>query len=224
MKTKGILDSPQRKLILVILIIVLFSGVAYWEYQLISNRLDTAREKKIELDGLKLHIKELDKREEDFSSRKALVETVTNYFPTSDNLLELVKELEDISQITNTSMNIQFESATVSEGGIIFDDEGGKKPVLDDIKDTPSEPVQDLNTGGNAALNLLQAPKTVDEDTKLNFLDASINVSGKYADIMSYIVTLKESRYLLEVYDIQFINQGETVNSTMLVRIFISNQ
>lgn len=221
--------KTKKELLMILILTVVFGSVSYVLAQLLDGAISDIKNTRYQIDELTRYAADKETRIEEFESVSSYTEIIEESLPETEDIIEVLEQLENIAHIAGTSLSIGLEEGVIGEEGVEFEDEKEKEDFLKSLEvkeyEATDTTVQDTTASGqpqNAALQMMESAASEEEEFKINYLEIDLSLKGTYDQIRTYVSMLHESKYFFDIKELRLVKLEEgQISGTLGVRAFI---
>lgn len=224
------MDKNAQKELLTILVTTVVAGfAAFFLAGMFDKNVSEVTATRYDIDDLTRSAVDPQVRAEENEAVEEYTNTMGESLPSVDNIVDILRQLEVLSQLTNTELVIKLEEGVVGEGQIDFTDDKEREKFLKTLEvkeyQPPAQTDTQTSTNTNATTNVaLQMTEQKSEESKLkiNYIEITLDLTGTYQQIRTYLSTLENSKYIFSLKELRLnkIDEGN-LNGLIRIRAFI---
>lgn len=219
-------QQTRKDLLTIFILSVVFGGATFFMSRLVDSSVANVINLRSDIDSLTRTPAGQTAMTEEVQAVEEAEQQLQGNLPETNEVIDILEQLEVISDITNTELTINLEEGILGESEIIFEDEKEKAAFLNKLKVKEYEVPQTTEGAtqeGNVALQMMEEEEVqTTEGIKINYIEMNLVMSGTYDDIRSFIKLLQDSKYFFNIKEIKLIGiDGNQIESAITVRAFI---
>lgn len=221
------MSTKSSKELIIILTLTIVVGVAgFFFAKRIDETIANVTEIRHHVDELMRFATNQEERIKEIQTVDEYAEVLESNLPHSENLVDILEQLETMAYITENSLSISLEEGSISGGKLDFTNKQEKNDFLNSLTvkeytipqpqtDSSSEPV-------NYALQLTQPQEQKESDFKINYVEINLILNGSYDSYRKFVSLLDSSKYLFNIKEMRINKSTDgNIEGTLIVRAFI---
>jgi hypothetical protein len=228
-------ENSKKSLILILVLTLVFGVACYMLAKKVDKDIANVSATKQKIDELSRYAVDQKARIEEYKSVAAYQENLTKDLAGVDDIIDMLEQLETVSQITKTKLSIKLEQGVIGGGKIEFKDEKEKAEFLKSISVKEYTQPQVASQQGqqtsqkpvNVALTMQQqaTQSETSQKLKINYIEIDLSISGGYDEIRSFLQLMDNSRYIFNIKEIRLNKVAEgNIDALIRLRAFIFEQ
>jgi len=217
------MTKKSNKELITILVLTVAVGIAGFFF---ATRIDTTiarvSEIRIDVDELTRYAINQEERIKEVQAVDDYTEVLEGNLPHSEDIISILEQIEAMSVISKTELNMKLEEGSISEGKLDFTNQKERDAFLKSLtfqEYIPSEEsTESSDQPVNIALQFAEEKQTQTTGLKINYIGIDLTLHGTYEDIREFISLLHSSKYLFNVKEMRL---NKTTNGDMEANLTI---
>lgn len=222
------MESKTKKQFLIILVLtVLFGIIVFFLAKFIDTNVSETSALRHEIDEQTRVTSNFEPQTETVSLINQYSDDLNNTLPTSENLIDILNQLEIIGTISGVEISIQIEEGTIGKETIELETSHSTEDILENSEaPSPTGAPQDASPEEIADQIKKQQEQETEGSTpdkvNITYIEISIILKGSYEQIRSYINLLQDSKYFFNIKEISLTKRENVgIEASLQIRAFL---